>query len=212
MFSEYIGDGAPPDLMPEVGECALNSPVSPRWVFERHAQNEIDNRFHDSGPAWTPSMAIVPLGRHQLPVPPQQRIRGDQGLQLVQYFASERLGSSGQSTALGVREVNPPPAQALSENTVLFLQVFDHIQLMPVDPTDEHHEQNFERYKRGGHRMIIYPTRFNFWTLRVGSAPADLMMSRAAAQPPLIYRTNTRLQPLSLLSDLHLTEESIPDC
>jgi hypothetical protein len=46
----------------------------------------------------------------------------------------------------------------------------------------------------------------------VGSAPADLMMSRAAAERPLTYRTNTRLQPLPLLSDRRLTEESIPDC
>lgn len=46
----------------------------------------------------------------------------------------------------------------------------------------------------------------------VGSTPADLMMSRAASATPLIYRTNTRLQPLPLLTDLLLTEESIPDC
>lgn len=43
----------------------------------------------------------------------------------------------------------------------------------------------------------------------VGSAPADLMMSRAAPLAPLTYRTNTRLQPFPLFID-HLTEESIP--
>jgi hypothetical protein len=46
----------------------------------------------------------------------------------------------------------------------------------------------------------------------VGSTPADLMMSRAARPTPLTYRTNTRLQPFPLLTDLPLTEESIPDC
>jgi hypothetical protein len=46
----------------------------------------------------------------------------------------------------------------------------------------------------------------------VGSTPADLMMSRAALPTPLTYRTNTRLQPFPLLTDLGLTEESIPDC
>ena len=44
----------------------------------------------------------------------------------------------------------------------------------------------------------------------IGSAPADLMMS-SAAQSPLAYRTNTRMQPISPLIDLRLTEESIPD-
>jgi hypothetical protein len=46
----------------------------------------------------------------------------------------------------------------------------------------------------------------------VGSALADLMMSRAVLSIPLTYRTNTRLQPFSLLGDRALTEESIPDC
>jgi hypothetical protein len=46
----------------------------------------------------------------------------------------------------------------------------------------------------------------------VGSTPADLMMSRAALHVPLTYRTNTRLQPFLLLTNLRLTEESIPDC
>jgi hypothetical protein len=46
----------------------------------------------------------------------------------------------------------------------------------------------------------------------VGSTPADLMMSRAALSTPLSYRTNTRLQPFPLLTNLRLTEESIPDC
>jgi hypothetical protein len=45
-----------------------------------------------------------------------------------------------------------------------------------------------------------------------GSTPADLMMSRAALPAPLTYRTNTRLLPFPLLSDLGLTEESITDC
>ena len=46
----------------------------------------------------------------------------------------------------------------------------------------------------------------------VGSTPADLMMSRAALRTPFTYRTNTRLQPFPLLTDLGLTEESIPAC
>jgi hypothetical protein len=45
----------------------------------------------------------------------------------------------------------------------------------------------------------------------VGSAPADLMMSRAASPGALTHRTNTRLQPNPLLT-YRLTEESIPDC
>ena len=46
----------------------------------------------------------------------------------------------------------------------------------------------------------------------VGSAPADLMMSRAAPLAPLTHRTNTRLRPFPLFTNPDLTEESMPDC
>jgi len=37
--------------------------------------------------------------------------------------------------------VNGPVTQAFLEDTVLFLQVLDDAQLMAVNPTSEHHEQ-----------------------------------------------------------------------
>jgi hypothetical protein len=63
---------------------------------------------------------------------------------------------------------------------------------------------------RGVAKPITIVTREAHST--VGSTPADLMMSRAALPTPLTYRTNTRLQPFSLLTNRGLTEESIPDC
>jgi hypothetical protein len=51
------------------------------------------------------------------------------------------LGFSGESTPFGIGEVNPSPTHALPENTNLFLQIFDHVQLLTVDPTGEHSEQ-----------------------------------------------------------------------
>jgi hypothetical protein len=47
---------------------------------------------------------------------------------------------SGQSAALDVRETDAPAAQALLEQPVLFLEIFDHIQLMAVDPTGKYQE------------------------------------------------------------------------
>jgi hypothetical protein len=34
------------------------------------------------------------------------------------------------------------------EQTVLFLQMLDHVQLMAVDPTGEHHQQEVKRWEQ----------------------------------------------------------------
>ena len=38
IFSEYIGDRGPADLMSQIGQCALDSRIPPRSVFNGHAQ------------------------------------------------------------------------------------------------------------------------------------------------------------------------------
>src|SRR5580692_5560037 len=49
---EDVGDGAASHLMPQIGQCASNSSVSPRGIVKCHANNEINNRFHDARSAW----------------------------------------------------------------------------------------------------------------------------------------------------------------
>jgi hypothetical protein len=142
---EDIGDGAASDLMPQIGQCALDSRIPPRSILERHAQDEIDDSLHEARPTGPTPVAVVPLGRHQFPVPSQERVRCDQGLKFVQNLASKRVGFSGESAAFGIGEANAPPAQALLEHAVLFLEVLDHVHLMTVDPTREHHQQQVNR-------------------------------------------------------------------
>jgi hypothetical protein len=64
-----IGDGAAFYVMPQIGQRAADSRVSPRGIFKCHLQNEIDNRLHDARPTRAASMAVVPFGRHEFPVP-----------------------------------------------------------------------------------------------------------------------------------------------
>jgi hypothetical protein len=103
----------------------LGFACTPRGVFKRHAKNEIDDRFHDARSAWAAPMAVVPLGRHQFPVPSQQCVRRDHGLKLVQHFASEGLRFSGESTAFGIGESKAPPTHALLQHAVLLLEILD---------------------------------------------------------------------------------------
>jgi hypothetical protein len=82
----------------------------------------------------------------------------------------------------GVGETKAPPTQALLEHAVLLLEILDHVQLMAVDPTGEHQEEQLKRQKHGRHCSRVYrplrrpaplqPRRSakyrrpNIWTLR----------------------------------------------
>ena len=83
MLSENIGDGAAADLMPQIGQCALDSRISPRSILKRHTQGEIDDRLHDARPTLPAPVAVVPFESHQVPIPSQERVRRDHGFKLV---------------------------------------------------------------------------------------------------------------------------------
>jgi hypothetical protein len=151
MIFKDVGDGAASNLMPEISQCASNSRVSPRGIFKRHAKNEIDDRFHDARPARAAPVAVVPLGGHQFSVPSQQRVRRDQGFKLVQHLAPECLRFSGESAAFGIGETKAPTTRGLLEHSVLLLEIVDHVQLMAVDPTGEHQEEQMKRRKQWRH-------------------------------------------------------------
>src|ERR1700730_14176076 len=59
---EDVGNGAPSNLMPQIGQCAADSCVSPGRIFKRHLQNENDDCFHDARTARAAPVAVVPLG------------------------------------------------------------------------------------------------------------------------------------------------------
>ena len=134
----------------------LEFECSPKKIIKCHAKNEINDRFHDAPSARAAPVTIVPLGRHQFPVPSQQRVGRDQGFKLIQHLAPECLRFSGESTAFGIGETKAPPTHALLEQAVLSLKVLNHVQLMAVYPTCKDQEQHLNRPKQWGHCRRVY--------------------------------------------------------
>ena len=87
------------------------------------------------------TLAEVPLLRNQAPMPPHQRIRSDERVQLEQRFASDRLGFSRQQRSFGVAKSNTLSAQPLLEQLILCLEEFDDDELVTIDPAGRDHEQ-----------------------------------------------------------------------
>ena len=74
-------------------------------------------------------------------MPPHQRNRSDERVQLEQRFASDRLGFSRQQRSFGVAKSNTLSAQPLLEELILCLEEFDDDELVTIDPTGRDHEQ-----------------------------------------------------------------------
>src|SRR6476661_7455717 len=96
---------------------------------------------HDAGAAWTPALAEVLLLRNQAPMPPHQRIRSDERVQLEQRFASNRLGFSRQQRSFGVAKSHALSAQPVLEQLILCLEKRDDRELVTIDPDGRDHEQ-----------------------------------------------------------------------
>ena len=58
---------------------------------------------------------------------------------------------SREPATFGVGEANAASAQAFLEQAVLFLEIVDDVQLMTVDLSSEHHQQQIKRLKQGRH-------------------------------------------------------------
>src|SRR5437764_317790 len=71
----------------------------------------------DPWPAGSAPVAEVPFLRHELPMPPQQRIGRNDGVEFKQGFAPYRLGLARQKSTLSVCEPDSLSSQPLLEQT-----------------------------------------------------------------------------------------------
>jgi hypothetical protein len=71
-----LPDGGRRDLVAELDELALYSPVAPGRILRRHADHERADRGCGGRPAGTPLAGVVPFTCDEPSVPGEQRRRG----------------------------------------------------------------------------------------------------------------------------------------
>src|SRR5690348_12950044 len=71
-----LPDGGRRDLVAELDELALYSPVAPGRILRRHAEHERADRGCGGRPSRTPPAGVVPFTCDEPPVPGEQRRRG----------------------------------------------------------------------------------------------------------------------------------------
>ena len=120
---------------------ALSSPVrlefaySPRIGFEGDADNELDDRTDGALPSGTTTVGVGPLPCDQGPIPTHQRIRRHQRVEFAECLASSRMRSARQSTPLGISKSNASAAQTFLQQSILFFQILDRLELPTMNPS-----------------------------------------------------------------------------
>jgi hypothetical protein len=77
-------------------------------------------------------------------------VRRDDGTQLAQGLPSESMPLHREATPLLIGEAKALIAELLAQRAVLALEVLDDLELIPVDPTGEHRQDEVPR-RHGDH-------------------------------------------------------------
>ena len=78
-------------------------------------------------------------------IPGQNGVRRDDRHDLAGDFPFQGLPLYRQASAFIVGEPNPLPLEHVLQDTVLLLDVGDHVLLLPVDPASQRHKKKLPR-------------------------------------------------------------------
>jgi hypothetical protein len=97
-----------------------------------------DGRAWTTGPAF--GCAVVFLG-NQVAIPAQDSVRRQQAGDLLEPFPAKHLAARCEPSALIICEPQPAAMHLLAQDSILFFQIVDHLDLLPVDPTAKEQQQ-----------------------------------------------------------------------
>jgi len=145
------------DHMPKVRQRPLNPVVTPLRIFTGKSKNQA-NDFLSNGRSshGLPSfLRVIPLGGNQLPMPAENRFRGNDPSQIPQSLESEYLPRHGQSPPLIIAQENPLLPQQLFQHPILGPKILDRFLLASIDRSRQHDQQELPRLKDETHGTSI---------------------------------------------------------
>jgi len=85
MGLENVAHGGVGDAMTQIGQGTLDAIIAPRRILPRHSQDQLGRLGRYGRPAGLglPTHTVIPLGRHQLAMPAEDRIGRDDGGDLL---------------------------------------------------------------------------------------------------------------------------------
>ena len=88
-------------------------------------------------------------------MPPEDRLRRDQRRDLREHSTSQALAEDGETPPFVVTQLQASTVQLSLENPVLLAQEFDHVPLLPFDPSEQRRDKEIQRNHRGSLRHCL---------------------------------------------------------
>ncbi len=145
-------------MMAEILEGTLNSRVAPRRIFVGHAHDELPNLGEDTAAAGS-SPRIRPLARHQLPVPSQERVRGDDCRHVAQRCSTQPVRPYGESPPVAVCQPQATAADLPAQEAILFNELGHCLPFPAIEPASDSEEQQLKNRDVDHERELISRTR-----------------------------------------------------
>ena len=195
MVFENALDGVAPEDVAEIAKSTAEPRVAPSWVLRRELHQHL---FQPDGRAWTTEAAfgraVVFVG-NQVAIPAQDSVRRQQAGDLLEPFPAKHLAPRCEPSALIICEPQPAATHLLAQNSILFFEVVDHLELLPIDPAGEQQEQELQRL--AGHVEPSHGATLE----RIRRDSFQLVRRNAFKSRPLrsiLFRHRTRLRHSAL--------------
>ena len=105
---EDSGDSRVRDVVPQIRQCPLEAVIAPSRILTGHTQDEFNDFPFDTGTSSAfPPAAVVPVPGNEFAMPTEDRIRSNDGGQLLKRFAPEDLAFEGQTPTLAIVKEDP---------------------------------------------------------------------------------------------------------
>jgi hypothetical protein len=147
MVSQDVAHGDFVNVMPEIGQSALDTAIAPRGMLLRHANDEL---FNISNDAWSaslfPFLVAVELVGNQSFVPTHKGIGCGAGGSICELLTAERIGRGRQSAAFDIAQAQAAIWELGFKNPILFFEVGDHMLLMPLELAGDHGDQDLQNH------------------------------------------------------------------
>ncbi len=134
MLFQNVADCLPSHRVAKIEQRPAYRRVAPTRVLTGHSYGQLRNLLLHTRSAWPALCATVILPGYELAMPRQNCVWSNDRRHLSKHSVPQRLALRRQTPPFLVGEPNPFAFQLRLENLVLFLDVRDHIELMPVDP------------------------------------------------------------------------------
>ena len=128
-----FGDNSAGNTMAKFIEFAFGRSIPPRPIIRSEAYNKLANFLYHPRAARFSCIASIILIGNQIAMPPHNRVGGENGADLREYFVAECFARCRQSPASLIGKQDSLATNLISKDSVLLLELIDYSLLLFIE-------------------------------------------------------------------------------